>query len=267
LDLDVVVLDIEDGVAPNRKEEARNLIKHTLENEKFFPHTERSIRMNHVGSGLEDSDLQECILPSIKNLHSVLIPKVETTEQLQYVASHLEKALPGESSPFELIAAIESAKGIANLKEICSTKLPPSIKLTGLVYASEDLCADMGITRTSSRLELLYTRQALVCHAKAFEMDAIDLVCIDFKNEEALIVEATEGSQMGFTGKQAIHPNQIGPIYKAFSPKPEIVQFARDIVEGFEKCSQQGIGAFDLNGKMIDMPMVKWAERILRLVD
>ena len=123
------------------------------------------------------------------------------------------------------------------------------------------------MTRTPSKKELLYTRQRLVCYAKGFGLDAIDLVCIDFKDEKILFDEALEGSQMGFTGKQAIHPNQIQIIKKAFSPPEEKIEFARKIVNGFEEHSNKGKGAFEVDGKMIDMPMLKWAQGILKLVE
>ena len=122
------------------------------------------------------------------------------------------------------------------------------------------------MTRTAGRTEMLYTRGKLLCTAKAFGLDAIDLVCIDYKNECALVEEATEGFHMGFTGKQAIHPNQVPAIYQAFTPTPSRVAFAQKIVEGFEKHSLEGKGAFEVDGKMIDLPMLKWAQGILRLI-
>ena len=122
------------------------------------------------------------------------------------------------------------------------------------------------MTRTPSRLELMYTRQRMLCAAKAFGLDSIDLVCIDFKDDDVLFKEALEGSQMGFTGKQAIHPKQIETIYKAFRPSDDKIDFARKIVTGFKEHSNQGKGAFEVNGKMIDMPMLKWAEGVLKLI-
>jgi citrate lyase subunit beta-like protein len=123
----------------------------------------------------------------------------------------------------------------------------------------------MEMTRTASRKELLYTRQQLVLVGRAFKLDIFDLVCVNFKDEQFLLEEAREGATFGFTGKMAIHPNQIQPIYQAFTPSPEKIKFATEIVEGFERSVDLGKGAFDLNGIMIDMPLVKWAQRILRL--
>ena len=138
LDLDVAVFDLEDGVAPNRKEEARKMITHHLQTVQDYPkHMEKSIRMNAVDSSLEHDDMRQCILPSLPFLDSVLIPKVEFPNQLRYVAWHIAKALQQtpRAEPFELIAAIESAKGILNLADLCNTELPPQVKLTGLVVS------------------------------------------------------------------------------------------------------------------------------------
>lgn len=135
LDADVAVLDLEDGVSLNRKSEARKLVSQYFKENKFPLHTERCIRMNHIGSGLEADDLENCVIPSLPFLDSLLIPKVETEDQMQYVAQKLSKQYKeiGRNSPLEFIAAIESAKGMVNLKEICSSKLPEQFKLTGLV--------------------------------------------------------------------------------------------------------------------------------------
>lgn len=135
LDLDVAVFDLEDGVSFNRKQQAREMIREHLKQCEYPPHMEKSIRMNHVGSGLEMDDLNECIFPSLSNLHSVLIPKVESGDQLNFVAWNIvkEKQKQNINTPFELIAAIESAKGIMNLEEICRVTYPNDIKLTGLV--------------------------------------------------------------------------------------------------------------------------------------
>lgn len=273
MDVDLLVLDLEDGVAANRKQEARELVRKSLSSlsdvmggpqhgSLLGRHVERCVRMNHIGSGLERDDLQHCIVPSLAKLDSVLLPKVEAPCQLQELAAAVTESIPAGQS-LAIIAAIESAKGIVNLKEICATQLPENTPLSGLVYASEDLCADMGITRSSTRHELLYTRGAVVAHAKAFQLDAIDLVCIDFRDMDRLEEEASEGAAMGYTGKQAIHPGQVEVIAKAFSPSPEKAEWARRIVKGFEEHSRAGAGAYSLDGVMIDMPMVKWAQKVL----
>lgn len=108
----------------------------------------------------------------------------------------------------------------------------------------------MGITRTPSATELLYARSSLVVHAVAFGLQSIDMVCLDYKNNEVLMNETTVARQMGYTGKQAIHPNQIEPIYKAFYPTEKELTLANRIIKEFDEYQQQGKGAFSIDGKM-----------------
>ena len=115
----------------------------------------------------------------------------------------------------------------------------------------------MGLIRTESAIELLYARSRIVMFAVANNLQPIDMVCIDYKNPSVLLKETREGRNMGYVGKQAIHPNQIQVIYDAFRPTLDQFEFAKKIISENEKFQQKGIGAFELNGKMIDMPMVK----------
>jgi len=160
------------------------------------------------------------------------------------------------------LAAIESARALVYLKEIC--KAVPK-RLDALIFASEDLCADMGLIRTAEAKELLYARSHVVTHAVAFGLQAIDMVCLNYNDPAILFKEATEGRQMGYIGKQAIHPNQIEPIYKAFHPTEEQISFAKKVIEGNEKHQSEGKGAFTIDGKMIDLPVVKWAYNVLAM--
>ena len=99
--------------------------------------------------------------------------------------------------------------------------------------------------------------------AAAYGLQAIDMVAIDFKDLEALRREAAFGAGLGFTGKQIIHPAQVEPVQSAFTPGAEAIAQARRIVDGFEASKKEGKGAFALDGKMIDMPLVKNAQKVL----
>jgi len=121
----------------------------------------------------------------------------------------------------------------------------------------------LGLIRTESRKELLYARSAVVTTAVAYGLQSIDLVCLNYNNESALETECQEGRELGFTGKQAIHPRQIPTIHRAFAPQQSEIEYASRIVAGYEEHSKQGVGAFGLDGKVVDMPVVKWAQRVL----
>ncbi|ORZ41351.1 Pyruvate/Phosphoenolpyruvate kinase-like domain-containing protein [Catenaria anguillulae PL171] len=240
LGADSIVFDLEDGVPMDRKGSARQLVFDALESFDLG-HRERAVRINAVGSGLEVDDLN-VILHSTR-LQCIVIPKVNTASDVQFVDRMIDSIAPESNRPnIRLIACIESAMGLLNLREIASS----SPRLDALVYASEDLCADMGMVRTASRLELLYSRSAVVTAACAYGLQAIDLVCIDYKDHDVLSEECREGRQMGFTGKQAIHPGQIDGIQKHFSPTEAEVQRATKIVEGYREYVAKGKGALCL---------------------
>ena len=158
-----------------------------------------------------------------------------------------------------LLAMIESARGVLNLPQIAGA----SIRLDALIFGSEDFAADIGATRTREATEVLYARSALVTTAAAFDLQAIDILFVDFRDIEGLRAEARQGAQLGFAGKQIIHPNQVAPVQESFTPNDDAIAHAQRIVEAAAEHQAAGSGAFALDGKMVDMPIVKAAERVL----
>eukprot|EP01129_Flabellula_baltica_P005236 TRINITY_DN1879_c0_g1_i1.p1 TRINITY_DN1879_c0_g1~~TRINITY_DN1879_c0_g1_i1.p1 ORF type:complete len:316 (+),score=66.06 TRINITY_DN1879_c0_g1_i1:11-958(+) len=258
LDLDCVVLDFEDGVSQNEKDIAREFIPQYLnKDDSFFQRAERSVRINAFGSGHEMADLN-ALVGVLDRVQSVVLPKVENAEHVVMLDDFLSENGDSEKR-IKILAAIESASGLLNLKDICQS----SSRLDALIFASEDFSADVGITRTPDTLEFLYARSQIVLHSAAYNLQSIDMVCIDYKNQEQLQKECIGGYNLGFTGKQAIHPGQIQPIYEYFCPPQEKIDFAKEILSSHEEHEARGIGAFEVRGKMIDLPMVKWARKTL----
>lgn len=258
LDADVVCLDMEDGVALSQKPAARDSIRHALQNVNFG-RSERMIRINPYGSGLETEDLS-LTLPGRPD--SVLLPKVEGAEALHWLDAQLAAAEQASGWPaggIEMLAMVETARGIVNLKEIASA----SPRLTALIFGAEDLAGDIGAVRTREAWEVFYARSAVVTHAAAFGLQAIDMVFVDFNDTEGLLRECRQGVELGYAGKQLIHPNQIAPANEAFTPDDAAIAQARRIVEAFERHQASGQGAFALDGRMVDMPVVKAAQHVL----
>lgn len=258
LGVDCICMDIEDGVALNRKTEARSTITEALQT-LDFGRAERLVRINPVGSGLEEEDLS-AVLPGRPD--GFVIPKVGEARQVQWVSEKLdraERALGLPQGHFVLLALIETARGVVNLKEIVTA----SPRLQGLIFGAEDLAGDIGAVRSRAGWEIFYARSAVVTHAAAFGLQAIDMVFMDLKDIEALRKESIEAAHMAYTGKQAIHPNQIEPIQQAFTPSDDAVNHARRVVEAAAQNQESGIGAFALDGKMIDAPVVRAAEWVL----
>jgi citrate lyase beta subunit len=252
LDVDCICMDMEDGVAQNRKAEARTSIAAALR-ELDFGRSEKLARINRVGSGLESEDLA-AVLPFRPD--GIVIPKIESADQIQWAAERIEAAeLAGgwTLNSLRIIVDVETAKGLLNLKEIAAHP-----RLDALIFGGEDFAVSIGATRTPEALELFYARSAVVAHAKAFGLGAIDMVTIDFRDLGKVRREAAFGAQLGYTGKQVIHPAQ-----EAFTPGDEAVAKAKHLVEAFEAHQEEGRGAFALEGEMIDMPLVKAARGVL----
>ena len=257
LDVDCICMDMEDGVAVNRKAEARRTIAAAL-GELAFGRSEKLARINAIGSGLELEDL-EAVLPSRPD--GIVVPKVESLEQIQWVSEKIEAAELRSGWPvhsIRLVADVESAKGILALKEIASHP-----RLEALIFGAEDYAVSTGALRTPQAWEVFTARSLVVMHARACGLQAIDMVTVDTRDLERVRAEALFGVQLGYTGKQVIHPAQVRPVQEAFTPDDEAVEKARLLVEAFEAHQKEGRGAFALDGKMIDKPLVKAAQGVL----
>ena len=257
LDVDCICMDMEDGVAPNRKAEARRTIARAL-GELAFGRSEKLARINAAGSGLETEDI-EAVLPCHPD--GIVLPKAESLEQLQWASGKIEAAELRNGWPINsirLIADVETTKGMLALKEIASHN-----RLEALIFGAEDYAVSIGAVRTLEAWEVFTARSLVVMHAKACGLQAIDMATVDYRDLERIRREAAFGVQLGYTGKQVIHPAQVGPVQAAFTPDDESIEKARRLVAAFEAHQKEGRGAFALDGKMIDMPIVKAAQGVL----
>jgi citrate lyase beta subunit len=249
LGVDSIVMDLEDGVALNRKAEARATIAAALR-DLPFGRSERVVRINPIGSGLEQADL-DAMLPQRPD--SIMLPKVEHAEHIHWLAEAIT------DPAIRLLAIIETARGVVNLRDIAAA----SDRLDALIFGAEDLAGDIGATRTIAGWEVFYARSAVVTHAAAFGLHAIDTLCIDFNDEAALIEDARFGAQLGFSGKLAIHPKQVGVIQSIFTPSVEQIARAQRLIQAHDEQQAQGVGAFAFEGKMIDRPVIRAAQQVL----
>lgn len=257
LGVDSICMDMEDGTAINKKAEARATIAKALQ-ELDFGASEKLARINSVGSGWEQEDI-EAVLPHYPD--GIVIPKVESFEQVEWASRIIEDAELKNGwkvNSIRILIGVETAKGILNLKEIAAHP-----RLDAIIFGGEDLAASIGAVRTKDAVELLYARQAVIVACAAYDLQPLDIVTIDYKDLEALKVESEFGARLGFSGKQIIHPNQVQVVQEAFTPSDEAIAYARRIVETFEASQKEGKGAYSLDGKMIDMPLLKNAQKVL----
>ncbi|XP_015747411.1 PREDICTED: citrate lyase subunit beta-like protein, mitochondrial [Acropora digitifera] len=256
LKADCVVLDCEDGVAVNKKEDARNSI-HNLLGQLNFGSREVCVRINSIETGLAGDDLAAAMTATVLP-HSIVVPKVDSVEHLDWLDAKILGLKKSRGSKLGLITQVESAAGLLNLRAICEHGILERrmFKFEALVFGSDDFLVSLGATRTQDVKELIYARQSVVVHAKAYGLQAIDMVYINFK-----------GMRFLYTGKQIIHPGQIDVVNRAFSPSKEKLNWASAVVTAFEQHEKEGKGAIDFHGCMIDMPTVQQARNVLRLAE
>lgn len=257
LKVDSICLDLEDGTSVNKKAEARQIVVRAL-TELDFGTSERLVRINRVGSGYEEEDLN-AILPCRPD--GIVLPKAQSGVQIAWLderVSAYERGNGWEDGSIRLIAVVESALGLLNLREIASHP-----RLDAIIFGAEDYTASIGAKRSGGMQEILWARGSVVVHAAAFEKQAIDMVSINFRDPVLLKIESASGAMLGFSGKQIIHPSQVEIVQTAFTPSDEEIAEAIALITAFEKNNANGFGAFEFDEKMVDMPLVKQAEVIL----
>ena len=258
LGVDCICMDMEDGVAMSRKTEARAVVAAAMK-DLDFGKSERCIRINAVGSGLESYDLVAALATYPD---TIVVPKIESAGQVRWVCDHIESyeiSSNREIGSVRLLVGVETAKGILNLRKIAEADR----RLEAVIFGAEDYAASIGARRTKEGIEVLYARQAVVTACAANDLQALDMVFIDFRDQEGLRAEAEQGAGWGFSGKQVIHPNQVPVVQEAFTPSGDEISYAKRIVETFEASQREGRGVYALDGKMIDMPLIKNARKVL----
>ncbi|VAX28637.1 Citrate lyase gamma chain, acyl carrier protein / Citrate lyase beta chain [hydrothermal vent metagenome] len=254
---DGVILDLEDSVAPTEKDAAQLIVRNALRAIDFYG-AERMVRINQLPQGLDDL---KYVVPN--NVHVILIPKVETTEQIHQVeekVAELKKAYKVKNDIF-FMPIIESALGVVNAYKIASA----SENNCALAIGLEDYTADIGTQRTNEGKESFFARASLVNAAKAAGIQAIDTVFSDVNDMEGLRASVIEAKGLGFEGKGCIHPRQIQVVHEAFAPTEVEIEKAIMIVDAFEEAKRKGLGVVSIGSKMIDAPVVKRAVNTIKL--
>ncbi|MEM7534563.1 MAG: CoA ester lyase [Chloroflexota bacterium] len=258
MDVDGIIMDLEDGTALGQKEAARQTISEAL-NTLDFGCSERFVRLNELGSDFFEADFAGTI---DAKPDGYVLPKTNEASQIVQLCARLsaaEKAQGRTEYSILIMPVIETALGVMNLREIAQA----SPRVTALLFGAEDLANDIGAMRTPSSHEVAYARSAVVIAAAAYGLHALDMVYFDLVDLEGFEEECVIGRQLGYDGKMAIHPKQVPIINRVFSPSAEEVAQAQKIVDAYQAQVDQGVGAFNLDGRMVDMPVVRKAEDIL----
>ena len=257
---DSVMFDLEDAVSPREKDTARHLVFRAI---KHFDYNgvERVVRVNGLDTphGLED--IAAVVAAGVD---AVRLPKTDCAQDIIDMARAVESAelrfgrKPGSTL---LIAAIETARGILNAREIATA----SPRLVAIAIGAEDFVTDLHTTRSPEGVELLAARSLLVMAARAAGIMAIDTVFTGVDDEEGFLREVRLAKQLGFDGKSLIHPSQIALTHSVYTPSAQETAKARRVIAAAAEAEAKGSGVVSLDGKMIDKPIVQRAQRVLAL--
>lgn len=266
---DAVVADLEDAVGPDDKETARKQASETIARVTDTS-TDRCIRVNAQGTAWHADDLEAAVraLPD-----AIVVPKVDSIRELSELELDIEpveEELGLEAGTIPLLVQIETAKGVARAMELAETIVDPVAPLTrvqGMMFGALDYATDIGARNTPSNHEVIYARQRVVLAAALAEVQPIDLLFDDYTDPGGLAKEAKEGRDLGYTGKQIIHPDQIGPVHEAFTPSQEEIDEARELLDAVDQAGIGEGGVIGFKGRMIDRPAVEQAKRTVALAD
>jgi citrate lyase subunit beta/citryl-CoA lyase len=263
LNADAIMLDIEDGVAPNEKYLARKNIAESLGREKSPGTPARFVRINAIGHARMDADLEAVVRPGLEGL---VCPKVDVPDEvlkLDAILNEREAKMKMAPAGVKLLIAIESPKGLLNAAAIAAS----SPRVIGLMFGAEDFGRELGLptSREGEARDLIYPRSAIVVAAATAHVQAVDGVWVDLNDGQGLRGFAQQSRRLGFSGMSLIHPSQIDPINVTFSPNAEEIDYAQRVVKAFDEAQARGDGSIAFGGQLIDRPIVERARRTLEM--
>lgn len=257
---DCIMFDLEDSVSVTEKDSARFLVYEMLQR-LDYPGKELIVRINSPETDTGINDLEAMVRT---RKVAIRLPKTECAQDVvscdqQIGRIERENGIPAGAT--RMMAAIESAAGVLNAKEIAFA----SPRLIGIAIGAEDYVTNLKTTRSPEGVELLFGRSMVLLAARAAGIDAIDTVYSDVNNEEGFRKEVALIKQLGFDGKSIINPRQIEPVHEIYTPTRKEIDKSLAIIRAIEEAKQKGSGVIALNGKMIDKPIVERAQRVLDL--
>lgn len=263
LNADAIMLDIEDGVAPNEKDAARKNIADSLGRDKAPGAPARYVRINAIGHPRMDADLEAVVRPGLEGL---VCPKVDTPEEVRKVDAILNDKEPKNGitrGGVRLLIAVESPKGLLNAPAIAAA----SSRIIGVIFGAEDFGREIGLptVREGEARDLIYARSAIVIAAASAHVQAIDGVWVDLNDGAGLLNFARQSRQLGFSGMSCIHPSQVDAINKTFSPTVEEIDYCQKVLQAFEEANARGDGSIAFGGQLIDRPIIERARRTIDL--
>ncbi|MHA7775803.1 HpcH/HpaI aldolase/citrate lyase family protein [Roseibium sp. M-1] len=261
LDVDCLLLDLEDAVAPDAKDLARTQIVDAV-TAGGYGEREVVIRINGMETPWGEDDLAAAVKA---DPDAILVPKVNAPADLQLVAHKL--SLLGASPKLKIWAMMETPLAMLNAGAIGACGQDPAVRLSCFVMGTNDLAKETRARLTPGRAVMMPWLMTCVAAARAGGIDILDGVYNAFQDEEGFASECAQGAEMGMDGKTLIHPKQIAPCHAAFSPSEDEVNWARRINALFDEPENAGKGAIQVDGKMVERLHAEMGKRVIAIAD
>lgn len=255
LDADSLVLDLEDAVAPDQKEAAREQVLAAV-TAGGYGHREMVVRVNAFDTRWGRDDI---VAFAGAPIAALCLPKVESAEEVNAVVQLLKQ----EKSTLKLWLMAETPRGILNIDEICGAHERVEV----IVMGTSDLAKELRVPHTPDRLGLQTSLQLCVLAARAHGLDILDGVYLDIKDDAGFAVACDQGVALGFDGKTLIHPSQLERANIAFAPAPEVIDRARRILDAWREAEAEGKAVAVVDGKLVENLHVAEAERHLAIYE
>jgi citrate lyase subunit beta/citryl-CoA lyase len=261
LPADCVLLDLEDAVAPDAKQGARDQVCRAVK-EGGYGKREVVIRVNGLATEWGEADLASA---AAAQPDAILLPKVQAPEDLTRVRGRLEA--DGAAPSIALWAMMETPLAMLNAQAIAAAADAPAYPLRVFVMGTNDLSKETGAALVTDREPMLAWLSTCIAAARAYGLDIIDGVYNDFRDEDGLRRECEQGRLLGMDGKTLIHPSQVAPCNEIFSPAEADVIWAKQVIAAFAEPENKGKGAITVEGRMVELLHAEMAQRTVAIAE
>ncbi len=257
---DCIIFDLEDAVPYNEKRSARDLVVEALQSVDYGK-SEVFVRINALYTEFGIDDVKELVPAGLKRLRLPMCESADDVERLDVLLTELEKEHGIEAGSVKIQCAIETPLGVLNSLAIAQA----SPRVVSISFGAEDFTRTLGTDRTKAATELFLARSTVALNAKIAGVDSIDTVFADVKDTDGFIREVESAKNLGFSGKSCIHPSQVEIVHSVYTPAKKDIESSLRIIKAAREANIEKGGVIVVDGKMIDIPVIAKAERIIEL--
>ncbi|WP_320045876.1 aldolase/citrate lyase family protein [uncultured Ilyobacter sp.] len=263
---DCILFDLEDAVRYDEKDAARDLLVEAFKTIDYgkcevFVRTNPLRKPTGEKAPFGELDIRALVPAGMRRMRLPMCEKPEHIEELAALLDEVEKECGIEPGSVKVQASLETPIGVMNALAIAQS----SERITSISFGAEDFTRTLGTDRTKAATELFFARSQVVMAASVAGVDAIDTVWADVSDTEGFIKEVESAKNLGFSGKSCIHPSQVKEVHNIFTPSMEEVEKSVEILKAAAEANIQDGGVITVKGKMVDIPVIAKAERIVSL--